>query len=308
MISIIIPVYNSEKTIGCVVEKTISAIENYYKYEIILINDGSIDNSSQVCKNIVDKNSSIRLINLSKNFGQHNAMLAGLRFVKGDYIIFLDDDLETKPDEIPKLLNKIQEGYDVVYANYENKKNNFFRNIGTAINSLMSRLLLNKPKHVRTSSFFIIRKYLVKELIKYKGPYPYMSGLIFRTTNNIGVVYTKLGSRIHGSSNYNFKKLLSLWTNGFTNFSVKPLRISFFLGVLISIISFILAIIFIIRKIINPEIFIGWTSIIVVLLFFSGIQLVVMGFIGEYIGRVFLSLNKQPQYIIKEIINYKKVD
>ena len=308
MISIIIPVYNSEKTIGCVVEKTISAIENYYKYEIILINDGSIDNSSQVCKNIVDKNSSIRLINLSKNFGQHNAILAGLRFVKGDYIIFLDDDLETIPDEIPKLLNKIQEGYDVVYANYENKKNNFFRNIGTAINNLMSRLLLNKPKHVRTSSFFIIRKYLVKELIKYKGPYPYMSGLIFRTTNNIGVVYTKLGSRIHGSSNYNFKKLLSLWTNGFTNFSVKPLRISFFLGVLISIISFILAIIFIIRKIINPEIFIGWTSIIVVLLFFSGIQLVVMGFIGEYIGRVFLSLNKQPQYIIKEIINYKKVD
>lgn len=308
MISIIIPVYNSEKTIGCVVEKTISAIENYYKYEIILINDGSIDNSSQVCKNIVDKNSSIRLINLSKNFGQHNAILAGLRFVKGDYIIFLDDDLETIPDEIPKLLNKIQEGYDVVYANYENKKNNFFRNIGTAINNLMSRLLLNKPKHVRTSSFFIIRKYLVKELIKYKGPYPYMSGLIFRTTNNIGVVYTKLGSRIHGSSNYNFKKLLSLWINGFTNFSVKPLRISFFLGVLISIISFILATIFIIRKIINPEIFIGWTSTIVVLLFFSGIQLVVMGFIGEYIGRVFLSLNKQPQYIIKEIINYKKVD
>jgi glycosyltransferase involved in cell wall biosynthesis len=308
MISIIIPVYNSEKTIGCVVERIISVIENYYKYEIILINDGSIDNSSQVCKNIVDKNSSIRLINLSKNFGQHNAILAGLRFVKGDYIIFLDDDLETIPDEIPKLLNKIQEGYDVVYANYENKKNNFFRNIGTAINNLMSRLLLNKPKHVRTSSFFIIRKYLVKELIKYKGPYPYMSGLIFRTTNNIGVVYTKLGSRIHGSSNYNFKKLLSLWINGFTNFSVKPLRISFFLGVLISIISFILATIFIIRKIINPEIFIGWTSIIVVLLLFSGIQLVVMGFIGEYIGRVFLSLNKQPQYIIKEIINYKKVD
>ena len=121
--------------------------------------------------------------------------------------------------------------------------------------------------------------YCAENLTKYKGPYPYMSGLIFRTTNNIGVVYTKLGSRIHGSSNYNFKKLLSLWINGFTNFSVKPLRISFFLGGLISIISFILATIFIIRKIINPEIFIGWTSTIVVLLFFSGIQLVVMGFI-----------------------------
>lgn len=306
LLSIIIPVYNSEKTIETVVIKLDEVLKKHINYEVILVNDGSKDNSYNMCKELANKFKNIKFINLSKNFGQHNAILAGLHFATGEYIVFMDDDLQTPPEELSKLINKIREGYDVVYANYLEKKHSFFRNIGTRINNLMAEIMLGKPKNLDTSSYFIIRKYIAKELLKYEGPYPYLAGLIFRSTDNVAKVEITHNERSAGKSNYSFLKLFKLWLNGFTNFSIKPLRVSFFLGILLSLVGFLFIIGLVIRRFVDPNVFIGWTSIIVTILFFSGIQLILVGLAGEYIGRVFLSQNKQPQYIIKEKFNTKE--
>lgn len=298
-LSIVIPVYNSEGTIAKVVNNLIRILEGY-KYEIVLVNDGSKDRSEKICKDLTKKFKFIKFINLSKNFGQHSAIMAGLRFSSGDYIISMDDDCQTPPKAIILLINKLKQGYDVVYVKYYNKKYSIFRKIGSRINDLMMNMLLNKPKGISTSSNFILKRYIAEEILNYIGPYPYISGLIFRVTDNIANIELEHAKREKGKSNYNLFKLFKLWINGFTNFSVKPLRASFLIGCLLSAISFILVIVFIIRKFTDPNIFLGWTSILVAILFFSGIQLITMGLLGEYIGRIFLSQNKLPQYVIKE--------
>ncbi len=302
-ISIIVPVYNSEKTIGEVARQIRETLGDNIEFELILVNDGSVDSSCEKCRELTESNDFIKFINLSKNFGQHNAVLAGLRFTRGELIVVIDDDLQTPPDEIWKLINKIREGYDVVYANYIYKKHGLLRNMGTSINDLMERILLKKPEGIKTSSYFIIRGYIAKEIVKYEGPYPYLAGLILRITDNIGIVNVKHKERPYGKSNYSFIKLLRLWVNGFTNFSVKPLRIALFTGIFLAFAGFVLSIFLIIRKFLAPEIAIGWTSIIVAVFIFSGIQLISVGLIGEYVGRSFLSLNRQPQYVVKEKYN-----
>jgi glycosyltransferase involved in cell wall biosynthesis len=305
VLSIIIPVYNSEKIISLVVEELRKTLSDKLAYEIILINDGSKDDSYNVCRRLSKKYGFVRFIDLSKNFGQHSAILAGLRFVKGEYIVFMDDDLQTPPREIWKLINKIKEGYDVVYAKYESKQHSRFKTFGSKINDIMANILFKKPKNINITSYFIIRKYLADEITNYTGPYPYLGGLIFRSTDNIGTVDMAHDRREYGKSNYSFISLFKLWFNGFTNFSVKPLRVSFLLGTICSLAGFISSIVIVIRKIINPQIVLGWTSMIVAVLLFSGIQLILIGLVGEYVGRIFLSQNKQPQYVIKEKYNIK---
>ena len=303
LLSIVIPVYNSEKTIKTVVQKIKETLSAKIEYEVILVNDGSKDNSYIHCIDLYKKHSFVKFINLSKNFGQHNAILAGLRFAKGDCIVFMDDDLQTPPEEIWKLINKIKEGYDVVYANYIIKQHDRFKTFCSKINNIIADLLLKKPRNINITSYFIIKKYLASEIINYVGPYPYLGGLVLRSTENIGKVDIMHCKRKNDRSNYSFRSLLSLWFNGFTNFSVKPLRISFFLGVICSLVGFIFSISLVIRKIIDPRVVLGWTSTIVAILLFSGIQLILIGLLGEYIGRIFLSQNKQPQYVIKEMYN-----
>jgi len=302
LISIVIPVFNSESTIGLVVDEiknTLGKID----FELILVNDGSKDNSYKKCKKLSEKYNFIKFITLSRNFGQHNAIIAGFNFTKGDYVICMDDDLQTSPREIPKLIDAIEEGYDVVYADYKYNYHGFLRRVGRWMNAVMLRMLLKKPKELNVSSYFIIRRYLVDEILNYKGPYPYMGGLILRSTDNIGMVEVNHEKREYGKSGYSFINLFRLWFNGFTNFSVKPLRISFFLGMILSAIGFLFAIWILVRKLIEPQVVLGWTSIIIAILVFSGVQLVSVGLIGEYIGRIFLTQNNQPQYIVKEKYN-----
>lgn len=305
-LSIVIPVYNSEKTIGVVIEQLKSVLDGE-KYEVILINDGSKDNSYNVCKKLYEKNNNVVFINLSKNFGQHNALMAGYSVSKGEYVLSMDDDLQTSPSEVLRLLNEIEKNnYDVIFANYDNKKHSKLRNIGTLINNKMSEILIEKPKNLILTSFFIMKKYVVKEMLKYDGPYPYISGLKLRTTDKIGTIMVEHKERKIGKSNYTFWKLLKLWLNGFTSFSVKPLRIASITGLLFSLIGFLYGFFLIIRKLINPNqsVILGWNSLMVVLLVVSGIQIMFLGLIGEYIGRIYVYMSKKPQYVIKEI--YKK--
>ena len=303
-LSIVIPVYNSEKTIEKVVneiEIAVSKLNSKYDLEIILVNDYSKDNSLEVCKNICKHKSFVKLISFSKNFGQHNALMAGIRFSSGDYIIFMDDDLQTPPDEMHKLIDELEKNnYDVVFAKYKTENKSIFRVFGSFVNNIMANILAEKPKNITINSYFIMKKYIAKEIIKYEHAYPYLGGLIFRVTQNVENVLIEHRDRKIGKSNYTLKKLLQLWFNGFTNFSVQPLRISSIFGLFLSMTGFIYLLIVIIKKIMNPGISAGWTSIMAAIIFFGGIQLLSIGLLGEYIGRVFLSINKKPQYVIKE--------
>ena len=302
-ISFVIPCYNSSKTIENVTTNIISSISKYYQYEILLINDGSKDNTISILTKLAKTNKKIKVIDFSQNFGQHSAIIAGLRYAKGSIIVCLDDDGQTPPSESIKLIKAIQNGSDIVYAKYKTKNHSAFRNFGSKLNDKMACWLLNKPKELYISSFFACKNFIAKEMIKYNNPYPYIQGLALRSTTNIVNVETEHLSRKEGKSNYSFTKLVKLWLNGFTSFSVKPLRISSFVGFACSFFGFIYGIILIIKKLTNQTQVLGYSSIMSVLLFLGGIILIVLGLIGEYLGRIYISINNSPQYVIKNKIN-----
>lgn len=300
-ISFVIPCYNSSKTIKKVVDEIVTVV-NYKKddYEIILVNDSSTDNVWEVIKQLSKENKRIKGICFAKNFGQHSALMAGYNKSSGDIVVSLDDDGQTPADEVYSLIEKLEEGYDVVYASYENKKHSAARNIGTKINNMMCEKLLSKPKNLTITSYFVARRFVIEEVKKYNNSYAYIPGLVLRTTKAITSVPVKHRARQEGNSGYSFKKLIALWMNGFTAFSVKPLRISSFIGIFTAIIGFIYCIYILINKIVNPLTPVGWSSTIGVILLLGGMILFVLGMIGEYLGRVYISLNNSPQYVIKE--------
>ena len=227
--------------------------------------------------------------------------MAGFHQVKGDIVICLDDDGQTPGNEVGNLLSKIEEDYDVVYARYANKKHSGFRNWGSKLNSKMTEYLLDKPKDLFLSSYFAVRRFIVDEMVKYEHSFPYVAGLVLRSTKKITNVDVTHRERTEGVSGYSLKKLIGLWSNGFTAFSVKPLRLATIIGTLFAMIGFIVVIALVIRKLLYPsEILMGWSSTMSVLMMIGGIILIVLGIIGEYIGRIYICLNQAPQYIIRE--------
>jgi len=303
-VSYVIPCYNSSKTISGVVkeiEDTMKSLSNYY-YEIVLVNDGSSDNTFDVIKDLHKSNNKMTGINLSKNFGQHAAIMAGFHHVNGDYVVCLDDDGQTPANEVNKLLNKLDDGYDVCYAAYSHKEHSGFRNFGSKVNDLMTRSMLNKPKDLKVTSYFAAKKFIIDEMIRYEHSYPYVMGLVLRSTKNICNVDVTHRKREVGESNYSLSKLLSLWMNGFTSFSIKPLRIATYIGAISALAGFIYAIVIIVRHFalgLAPQ---GWSSLSSIVLILGGIILIVLGLIGEYIGRIYMCSNATPQYVIKETI------
>lgn len=311
MISFVIPCYYSEKTIEAVVDEIVNTVKESDSYEIILVNDGSTDNTYDVLKRMADNDCHVTAINMSKNFGQHSAIMAGLNNVSKDtdYVVCLDDDGQTPADEVYRLIDKIEEGYDVVYASYPHKQHSVFRNMGTYANEKMTEVMLGKPKEIFITSYFIARKYIVDEIIKYNNPYPYIEGLILRTTDNIACTPVNHRKREVGQSGYTLRKLFSMWIDGFTAFSVKPLRIASFLGACSAIIGFIYAVYTFVKAFIDTSYTpAGWTSLMIVLLIMGGLILLVLGLIGEYIGRMYISMNSSPQYVIKSIYRVSDED
>lgn len=300
-ISIVIPVYNSKKTIGTLVEQLQSILNGKYKFDIILINDGSQDRSFDALKDISITYDNIKVLDLSRNFGQHNAIMAGFNYANGDYVVTMDDDLQHPPEEILKLIKEI-ENHDVVYGYYKIKKHSAFKNFGSNFNNLTTNILLNKPKKLKFTSFRILKSYVVNELIKYIGPDPYIDGLIIRVTQNIGTVIIDHHDRSIGKSNYTLKKLVGLWLNGFLNFSVVPLRLFTYTGFIFASTGFLFALIIVIKKLFFNTQILGWASLMIAILIFSGIQLLSIGMVGEYIGRIFMTENQTPQYVVRTII------
>lgn len=302
MISVVIPCYKSENTLKNVVDELVATLkQRKEKFEIICVNDGSPDNVWNVILNLSSKYKKIvKGINFTKNFGQHSALLAGYKESVGDIVVSLDDDGQTDPKQIWKLIDKINEGYDIAYAHYDENKESAFRRFGSWLNDKMSNLLINKPSDVKGTSYNAIKRYVVDEMVKYDKPYPYIAGLVYRTTQNVGTVEIEHKKREVGQSGYTISKLIGLIMNGFTAFSIKPLRISSYIGSALAFVGFIYGIVIIIRKIVNPAIQLGYSSIMSVLLFIGGIIMLMLGLIGEYIGRIYISINNSPQYVIKE--------
>lgn len=305
--SFVIPCYNSEKTIGKLIELTCKEMDSMGKnnYEFILVNDFSQDNTIGELRGIAKKYSFVKVINLASNFGQHNAIMAGLNYSTGDIIIGMDDDLQTHPSQLYKLFSKLDEGYDLVYGKYPEKKHSWFRNLGSKFNNWTVRMLLGKPKNLKACSFWVARRFVIDEVIKYKNPYTHLQGLFLRTTKNIVNVDIEHFDRAVGESNYTLRKLLKLWSSC-TNFSILPLRIATILGFALSGIGVVGTLVVIVRKLMYPNILVGWTSIMVAILFFSGLNLLFIGLVGEYIGRIFISINNAPQYVIRGTYNIDK--
>ena len=308
-ISFVIPCYRSENTLEAVVNeiKEKMASLQSYEYEIILVNDCSPDNTFAVIQKLCTENRNIIGLDHAKNFGQHAALMAGFHYVTGDTVVCLDDDGQTPADEVDKLLDKIKEGYDVVYASYDSKRPSAFRNIGSNLNRKMTEVMLGKPKELYISSYFAAKRFVVEEMVKYRNAYPYVIGLVLRTTKNICNVTVEHRDRMDGTSGYSFKKLVALWINGFTSFSVVPLRIASYSGGFVAFIGFLYAVYTVIAKICDPNRVIGWSSTIAAMMILGGMILLVLGMIGEYIGRIYISLNNSPQYVVRTVINHEEV-
>lgn len=307
--SIVIPCYKSSETIAKVVESTkaVFAEMNRTNYEFVLVNDCSPDDNKTIneLKRIAKDDPCVKVVNLAKNAGQHNAMMAGLRAASGDVFISMDDDMQTRPSELPKMFKAFDEGYDVVYGAYPEKKESLFRLFGSWVNKMCAVVFLGRPKNLRTSSFWIIRKYVRDSIVSYDGSHTYLLGLILRATSNITQVEVEHFEREVGSSGYTIKSLLKLWSN-IIGFTVKPLRIAMNCGMFISAAAIVASIAIFIQKIVRPTIDAGWSSIMVAIFFSLGVQLFFLGLIGEYVGRTYMHINKEPQYVVKETINIEE--
>ena len=308
-LAVIIPVYNSEKTIRELVLELNKEL-SHISFEVVLVNDGSKDQSEEICEGLAKEFDHVTFISLRRNYGEHNTVMCGLNHVTAQYAVIIDDDFQNPPHEIEKLLNVAKKGYDVVYSKYKIKKHNLFRNFGSKVNDKVANFLLEKPRHIYLSSFKVISGEVIKEITKYKGPFPYIDGLILRVTDNITSVYVNHSDRKVGRSNYNFRRLLMLYLNMFVNFSIKPLRVFTITGVVIFFIGILLSIFFIIRKLLNPDFPVGWTSVALGIVTFSSFQIIFLGLIGEYLGKQYLDQNSTPQWTIKKIVrkNVEKID
>ena len=302
--SFVIPCYRSEKTITTVVDEIkseMAAKRPGDTYEIVLVNDCSPDNVWSVIEGLAQKENNVIGINLAKNFGQHSALMAGYGKCSGEYVVSLDDDGQAPLDSLNDLITKLEEGYDVVYAYYREVKQNLFRRFGSWMAGKMGEMMLEPPKDFKGSSFYIAHNFVIREMCKYNNPYPYLVGLVLRVTRKIAWVETNHRSRLEGTSGYSFARLLGLWLNGFTAFSVKPLRASTLLGFFFAFLGFAFSIFVIVRRLLGITTVDGWSTIIALILIIGGCILMMLGLIGEYIGRIYICINDSPQYVIKQV-------
>ena len=307
LLSFVIPCYRSEKTIEKVVAEIIETVSlrPEWDYEIICVNDCSPDNVYEVLLKLASENKKIKVINFSKNMGKHSAVLAGYSFAKGQYTVNLDDDFQSPTYELWKLIDALEnDECDVATASYSRKKEVFWKRFGSGLNTFMSSVMIGKPKDLRFENFCAQKFFLTKEMIKYTNPYPYIEGLILRITRRVKMIPMQERDRADSNkTGFTLHKSVSLFANGLTAFSVKPLRVATVIGGITATLGFLYAVYLVIRKILQPETPMGYSSMMCVLLFVGGMVMLMLGIIGEYIGRIYICLNKSPQYVVRETVN-----
>jgi len=300
-LSIVIPVYNGANSIPVLIA-ALQDLSIVGGHEIVLVNDGSEDNSLAVCQEIVRKaRVPMTLINLARNYGEHHAVITGLRFASGEHIITMDDDLQNPPEEVQRLLSFAQRtGNQVVYTRYEEKNHATWRNVASRFTNVVADFVLDKPPGLYLSSFRCMTAFVAREITHYEGPFPYVDGLILQVTNDIGQLLVRHLPRATGTSNYTMRRLLRLWMNMFVNFSVMPLRISTFTGFALSALGAVGVAVAVGEALLSspPP---GWASLMAAVLLLSGVQLLILGIVGEYLGRLYLTANRKPQSVIKEV-------
>jgi undecaprenyl-phosphate 4-deoxy-4-formamido-L-arabinose transferase len=301
-VSVVIPVFNGALSIGSVVERVLRVFSSR-SVEVILVDDGSADNSATVCEELCQRGP-VSLIRLARNFGEHNAVLAGLAHTRGRFIAVLDDDAQNPPEELPRMLELlIREQLDVVYGRYAERQHSWSRRLGSWFNDRVANVMLGKPRGLYLSSFKVMNSFLVDQIIQYTGPHPYIDGIICRTTTRMGQLLVQHDARAVGQSNYTLRRLVRLWLNMFMGYSILPLRVTSLMGMTISMLSiFWLALILIDKLWISPGMTSGIPTVLACMVLFSGVQLMVLGMLGEYVGRMFLATNGQPQYIVRNIV------
>lgn len=300
-LSIVIPVYRSAPILPKLVEAIAAEMQTEGltgKFELILVNDCSPDNSWHVIRELAKSHDFVKGITLRRNVGQHNAIMAGLHQVSGEYVVLMDDDLQHPPSAIADIVKALADGYDVCYTNYLNRQHAAWKKLGSWFNDRMATLLLGKPKGLYLSSFKGLRREIADEVIQYDGPYTYIDGLILDVTRSITTVDIEHQARFEGESNYTFGRLFSLWMKMATSFSVFPLRLATYAGFGLAALSLVMIFVVIGQKLLFPELPRGWASTIATILFIGGIQTLCIGLVGEYLGRTYLKLNRKRQFVI----------
>lgn len=300
-LSVVIPVFNGADTIAALLKELHEKLAGI-EFEVVLVNDGSRDRSEEVCAELAAAYDNVSFLSLRKNFGEHNAVMCGLNHTRGDYVAIIDDDFQNPPEEILVLVKEAEKGYDTVFARYEERQHAWWRNIGSNLTNYVATWLVRKPKDLYLASFKVIRREVVDEITKYKGPFPYVDGLIFRVTNNVSCALVHHQSRRAGRSNYTLRRLISLYLNMFLNFSILPLRFFTLIGAITFCLGLIYSIISIAERLLTNSVPSGWTTLIVSVLLLSGTQLLFMGLIGEYLGKHYLDYNGTPQWVVKRSV------
>lgn len=300
-LSIVVPVYNSEQCLEELNQQVNKSLDGV-NYELILVNDKSKDNSWEKIIALSGTNSKIKGISLKKNAGQDNAIMAGLAYADGEYVVIMDDDLQHSPADIAKLYGKCKEGYDICYGLFPDKKQSIWKNAGSQLNDHLARLFLKKPKGLYLSPFKIIRASLVKEIKEYKGPFPYIDGIVLSLTSNITQVELVHQKRFDGKGNYNIFRSLSVFLKHVTGYSLYPLRLATFIGMLASGVSFLLGGFYLIDYVNNSARVEGWITLVLLMVFFNGLILMCLGLIGEYVGRIYLTLTSKRQYVVDKVV------
>lgn len=308
LLSFIIPCYRSEKTIELVIKEILDTVleKPIYDYEIICVNDFSPDNVYQKLKGLSLNNPKIKTINLTKNMGKQAAIMAGYTYAKGDYIVNLDDDFQCPMNELWKLLDPVErDECDFSTAKYYGKKQPVWKKFGSNFYYFTSKAIFDKPTGLRFENFSVMKRFVMCEIIKYRNPYPNLEGLVLRVTHNITQVKMKFRDRADDNvTGFTFFKNISLWMSNLTSFSITPLRVSIFFGVLFALSGFVYGLFIVIKKIIvGPAMPTGFPSLLSSILFSSGVIMILLGIIGEYVGRIYISLNAAPQFVIKDTIN-----
>ncbi len=299
-LSVVVPVYNGADTIGLVVNE-ILALRNSVSLEIILVDDGSTDSTASVCRLIALQNAGVRFFQLARNYGEHAAVLAGLGQIRGEVAAIVDDDGQQNPNDIVCMAQLLlQNQVDVVYGIYRRKHHPPHRRLASWISGQTARLLIGKPSQLYLSSFKVMNRFLVQRITEYRGPYPYIDGLIMQCTNRIAQIEVQHRPRVAGNSGYTLARLLRLWLNMAAGFSVLPLRLSLWTGIAASGLSLLLLLEIVFEKLwLRPDLPQGIPAIIAALSLFSGLQFVLLGIVGEYLGRTFLTVSGARQYVIR---------
>jgi undecaprenyl-phosphate 4-deoxy-4-formamido-L-arabinose transferase len=301
-LSIVVPVYRGAATVGALVA-ALSDLRPEGGIEVILVNDGSPDNSGDVCRELA-RTATVPLtyIEHARNFGEHNAVMTGLRHARGAFVITMDDDLQNPPEEVIRIYDHARTGgFDVVYTRYAVKEHEGWRNIGSRFANWVADQLMDKPKGLYLSSFRCMSALAVSEVVKYRGPYPYIDGLLMQVTQRLDSIEVKHFARAEGRSNYTVRRLIRLWMNLATNFSVLPLRLAVLAGVAMGVLGLIAAA-YVIFEALVGETPSGWASLMTVTLLIAGVQFLILGVLGEYVGRAFMSANGKPQGVVRQVI------